>query len=226
MKEHKCKQTFSRNDSKYAELLQLFTSVLKVKGRPFGQLNKPRFGMSDGNDGVQWNISISTDSGTICLGVNLEGMKYKGWPISRFILSEIAKPKIAEIGAELKNPKDVYIRFSRDAWQVTARPDIIDKYLCGREFTFAEIDYDRWALMLSEALDCLNKGANYCGRAKQEVTLENRPKNGEQVRFMEVSPHLTIWSPISLDGDVQEEIKRRIAELRPVYEWVMGASCP
>ncbi|MSP28280.1 MAG: GIY-YIG nuclease family protein [Methylococcales bacterium] len=52
-KKVKRKQTFSRIDSEYTELLQLFTSLLNVKeDRPFGQLNQPWFGMSDGNEGV------------------------------------------------------------------------------------------------------------------------------------------------------------------------------
>ncbi|MSP28281.1 MAG: hypothetical protein EXR80_07695 [Methylococcales bacterium] len=215
---------FSRIDSEYTALLQLFTSLLNVKeGRPFGQLNQPWFGMSDGNEGVQWNIAVSTDTKIIRLGVNLEGKAYKDWPISTFILSEMKNPKIREIGAKLKNPEDVYIRFSRDAWQCAARPAIVEKYLGGREFSFAEIDSDKWELMLSDALNCLNKKANYRGRVKQKVTLENIPKNGEQVRVMEVTPHLTIWSPINLDGDREENINRKITELKSVYDWVANS---
>ena len=45
-------------------------SLLNVKGRPFGQLNKPHFGMSDGNRGVQWNLAVYADTGDIRLGVN------------------------------------------------------------------------------------------------------------------------------------------------------------
>jgi len=90
--------------------------------------------MSDGNDGVQWNLSVSTDTEVIRLGVNLEGMRY-------------------------------------------------------------------------------NKKMNYCGRAKQTVTLDNKLENVEQVRVMEVSPHLTIWSPLSLNGNIHGNIDRKIAEL-------------
>ena len=218
------KQSFKRIYSEYAELLQSFTSVLNIKGRPFGQLNKPRFGMSDGNEGVQWNLAVSTDTGVIQLGVNLEGMKYKNWPISKFILSEMKNPKIREVTAKLNKPDNIYIRFSRDAWQVTARPYIVEKYLGGRELSFAENNSDQWARTLSEALDCLNKETNYCGRAKQTVTLEKKPKNGEQVRVMEVSPHLTIWSSLGLRGDIQKNIEHTIAELQPVYNWVEKAS--
>ncbi len=219
-KKTKRKHIFKRIDSEYAELLQLFASLLNVKGRPFGQLNTPSFGMSDGNEGVQWNLSVYTDTRTIRLGVNLEGMKYDNWPISTFIRSEMKDPKIGEIRATLNHPEKVFISFTRDAWQVTARPIIVEKYLGGKECTFAEIDSDQWVLTLTEALACLSKGANYHGRAKQTVTLAEKPKNGEQVRIMNVSPHLTIWSPISLDGDLRENIKNEIAELQPVFDWV------
>ena len=58
----KRRHSFKRIDSEYAELLQLFTSLLNVKGRPFGQLNRPTFGISDGNEGVQWNLSVKVTS--------------------------------------------------------------------------------------------------------------------------------------------------------------------
>lgn len=223
-REVKRKHNFQKIDSEYAELLQSFASSLNVKGRPFGQLNKPNFGISDGNEGVQWNLSVSTDTGVIRLGVNLEGMKYRNWPISKFILAEINNPKIWDVIEKLKYPNAVYVRFSRDAWQVTARPSIVEKYLGGREFTFSEANPEQWVATLKEALNCLNQETDYRGRAKQQVTLENRPKNGEQVRTMEVSPHLTIWSPLNLSGNIQESIKNMISELQPVYEWVKRAS--
>ena len=72
----------------------------------------------------------------------------------------------------------------------------------------------------------MNKEKNYCGRAKQTVTLENKPKKGEQVRVMEVSPSLTIWSFLVLGGDVQRNIEHTISELRPVYNWVEKVSQP
>jgi len=223
-KRGKRKHIFKRIDSEYTELLQVFASTLNVKGRPFGQLNKPRFGMSDGNDGVQWNLSVSTDAEDIRLGINLEGIKYRNWPISKFILSEIKNPRIMEVKAKLNNPDKISIRFSRDAWQVTARPFIVEKYLGGKEFTFSESNSSQWLTTLQDALGCLNKEANYCGRAKQKVTLENKPKKGEQVRIMEVSPHLTIWSHLSLSGNIQENIMSKIAELQPVYDWVKKVS--
>tara|TARA_R110002072_G_scaffold301897_1_gene482782 strand:+ start:3532 stop:4581 length:1050 start_codon:yes stop_codon:yes gene_type:complete len=223
-KSRKRKRTFKRIDSEYAELLQVFTSFLNVKGRPFGQLNKPGFGISDGNEGTQWNLKVSTDTGAIRLGVNLEGKKYGTWPISKFIQSEINNPRISEVAKELSNPDEIFIRFARDAWQVTYRPSIVEQYIGGKQFSFSESNSGQWSKSLQEALNCLNKEANYCGRAKQKVTLENKPRNGAQARVMEVSPHLTIWTPLSLDGSIQENIKRKFTELQPVYDWVKSVS--
>jgi hypothetical protein len=219
-KSRKRTHQFKRIDSEYTELLQTFTSLLNVKGRPFGQLNKPGFGMSDGSEGVQWNLNVSTDTGAIRLGVNLEGMKYRNWPISKFIQSEINNPRFNEVAKKLRESNEVFIRFVRDAWQVTARPSIIEKYIGGKEFTFSESNSGQWSKTLKEALSCLNKEANYYGRAKQKITLESKQRNGEQVRIMEVSPHLTIWTPLSLNGNIQENIERKFVELQPVYDWV------
>ncbi len=218
------KHNFKQIDTEYAELLQSFTSVLKVKGRPFGQLNKTHFGMSDGVEGVQWNLEVHPDTGIIKLAVNLEGLKYKDWPISKFILSELNNQKIWGVIKNIKNQNNVYVNFFRDAWQVTSRPSIIEKYIGGNEFSLAEANSAQWESVLNEALACLNKETNYCGRAKQQVTLENKQKNGGQVRTMVVSPHLYIWTPLCLNGNIQENISEKIAELQPVYEWVKLAS--
>ena len=43
--------------------------------------------------------------------------------------------------------------FSRDAWQVTARPIIKEKYLGGKEFTFADINSLPDAKIVAIALD-------------------------------------------------------------------------
>ena len=222
-KKAKRKNNFQEIDQKYTELLQTFTLLLGVKGRPFGQLNQPHFGISDGNEGVQWNLSILKNENSAQIGVNLEGIAYKNWPISKFILSEINDQKIENIVDKLKNPNDVYIRFSRDAWQVTSRPSIVEKYLGGKEFTFAAVSSEQWTKILKEALACLNKEKNYRGRAKQQVTYENIPKNGERIRIMEVSPHLTIWSPLDFNSPLKlsENMENKFSELQPVYDWVV-----
>ncbi|MXY64174.1 MAG: hypothetical protein F4206_02090 [Gammaproteobacteria bacterium] len=63
------------------EHLHIFTSVLNIKGRPFGQLNKPKFGMSDSNMGTQWNLAFTAESEEAHLGVNLKGSNMTTGPL-------------------------------------------------------------------------------------------------------------------------------------------------
>lgn len=219
-KKTKVRQSFRRIDSDYAELLQTFASVLQIKGVTFGQLNKPRFGMSDGNEGIQWNLSINPEIEKIRIGVNLEGKKYSNWPITSFILSEIKNPSISILKKKLQNPDQVYLRFVRDAWQVTSRPEIDEKYFGGKELPFSEINEDLWISILTEARGCLNEKQGFRGRNLQKVTLASPPKNGEQIRMMEVSPHLTIWTKVHISEDMSVHLKEKIEQLRPVHEWV------
>ena len=216
--------TTRKVDEQYVELLNVFTSMLGVKGRPFGQTNRPVFGMSDGNEGVQWNLVIFTDIPKAMLGVNLEGKAYSNWPIATFILSELDNPSIIMLNNKLEHPEQIYIHFMRDAWQITARPEIVEQYFGGSEISISEMDSERWKSILTEALGCLNKQKHYCGRGKQRVTLVN--KKGEQTPKddMEVSPHLTISTPIDLLGNIASNMERGFTLLRPVYEWVSELS--
>ncbi|TDX97753.1 GIY-YIG nuclease family protein [Thiohalophilus thiocyanatoxydans] len=215
----KRKHTFRRIDSEYAELLQLFTSLLNVKGRPFGQLNKPSFGMSDGNEGVQWNLSVNTETEEIRLGVNLEGSAKTGrWLIAPFILN---KPSIDKIKSKINHPNNITLQFSRDAWQGASRLNIKEKFIGGREYPLSEIDQNIWSSILEEALTCLDENKNYRGRKRnQPVTLES---NGREL-MKDISPHLTIWTYLSIEGDIEGNIKNKISELQPVYDWVVEAS--
>lgn len=188
------------------------------------QLSQPVFGMSDGKKGVQWNLAILSDRKEIQLGVNLEGMKYLNWPIATFILSELKNPSIDKLKSKLVHPELAFIRFRRDAWQVTSRPNIVEKYFGGSEIAISEMDSDLWIAILGEALDSLNKQKAYRGRNKQTVTLVKIPKKGEQVRTMQVSPHLTIWTSIALSGDIEINLKRGITQLKPVHEWMARVS--
>lgn len=216
----KNKRTFSRADSEYAELLQSFTELLNIKGRPFGQLNKPVFGMSDGQEGVQWNIAVSTEVRNVQVGVNLEGKVYSNWPIATFILSELKNPTLIELKTKLKQTEKIIIRFTRDAWQATSRPDIVEKYFGGREFPLKEMHPELWTSILKEALGCLDEKRMYRGRNLQTVTLAKKPRNGSQTRTLQVSPHLTIWTPIDLSEDVITDLNNGISRLEPVHNWI------
>jgi hypothetical protein len=92
--------------NKVTDILALFTRMTECKGRSFGQLNKPYFGMSDGNKGVQWNIAIYTEAESIRLGVNLEGLTYTNWPIATLLLNELESPGIFAATEIPKNADD------------------------------------------------------------------------------------------------------------------------
>lgn len=209
---------------KYKEVLELFTSLLGIKGRRFDPRNRPVFGMSDGNKGIQWNIAIATDSEQVRLGVNLEGMKYGTWPIADFILSELDNPSIDKLKTKVEGPEDIYIRFKRDAWKKRLRQNIVEEYLnpderlSNRELSLLEMNAKFWNSILTEALDCLDATRQYRGRGEQRVTLVNQPENNEV--SMEVSPHLKLWTPIGLSGDIEANLRKGFAKLKPVYEWV------
>jgi hypothetical protein len=84
-------RSFRKIDTEYAAVLQLFSSELKIKGKPFGQLNTRRFGISDGNRGVQWNLAVNSETNEIRIGINLEGSANTGgWLIADFIKSNRA----------------------------------------------------------------------------------------------------------------------------------------
>ncbi|ASJ75344.1 GIY-YIG nuclease family protein [Granulosicoccus antarcticus] len=213
------KASFKKIDSEYAELLQQFSSLLQVKGRPFGQLNRPMFGMSDGNQGVQWNLAVIPETGEVKLGVNLEGSEKTGkWLISPFILSE---PDIEQVKALAEDKDSVHIRFTRDAWQGAARLDIVEEFLGGGEVRLAELDSTHWGAVLKEALTCLDEKNNFRKRkVGQTVTLKSDGRRVEK----DISPHLTIWTPVSMDGDIEKNLKEKIRQMTPIYNWVV-ASC-
>ena len=109
--------------------------------------------MSDDNDGVQWNIVITPEPQEIRVGVNLEGMEYSNWPITNFILKELATPGINELKSKLQHPEIIFIKFMRDAWQVQSRPHIIEEYINGKETPMSEMGSELWTSTLTEALE-------------------------------------------------------------------------
>ncbi|MFG7960880.1 GIY-YIG nuclease family protein [Pseudomonas aeruginosa] len=222
---HLRKQSMRTNgDTLYANLLASFTELLGVKGRVFGQLNKPVFGISDGHEGVQWNLAIYPDNGKARVGVNLEGLQYNGWPIATLIKSELKAPKLLKLVPDLLDPQEITLRFARDAWQQSSRPRILEETLGGREFRLSEITDGLWHSILTEAIDCLNKDRSYHGRARQAVTRVRKGGPDTDSTLMWVSPHLTIWTPIDpLSGSI-EALSAAIDRLKPVHEWASKVS--
>ena len=112
------------------------------------------------------------------------------------------------------------MRLTRDAWQVTARPGIVEKFIGPGNAPLNDIDLDLWQYMLAEALGCLSEEKGYRGRSKQTVTLRNDPPTGGRTRMMEVSPHLTVWTPIKSSGVAEENLNAGLDRLMPIYQWI------
>ena len=206
----------------YGRLIGSFQSVFGP-GDTFGN---PPDGVSDGNKGVQWNTWARKDDRGGCLvrvGVNLEGKKYKGWPIRSLILSEMENPEF--MGVIDRLPKSAYLWFVRDAWlpPMVRRATIAkDWFICNSPLT--EITADGWSAVLGEALGCLDEHQDYCGRGAARVTLAQALQNGERTLALPVTPHLTVWSELSMQGNLRHNIERKRDELQPAYDWARAAS--
>jgi hypothetical protein len=191
--------------------------VTTSNGIPFGSPTDKYQGLSDGNNGVQWNVGIEKTTCTIRFGINLEGKKYLDWPILRFIERELMNNDILKLLKSLNNDR-IMIGLYRDAWQVRTRLDIEEKIISGNEIKAIEIDLFQWEKMLKESLECLDNRKKYRGRASQIVTL----KSGEK-RMMQVSPHLAIFIAIPFDElENQNRIVKYLftikGELHPIYK--------
>jgi len=216
--------TFKSRDTVYANLLDGFNKLLGVKGRSFGQLSRPYFGISDGREGVQWNLAVYPGEGKARVGVNLEGMAYRGWPIVTLVNSELETPALLQLIPHLDAPESMILRFTRDAWQVTARPRILEECLGGREYRLSEVTTDLWRKILEEALACLDKERGYRGRGLQAVTRVRRSVADAEPTEMRVSPHLTIWTPIDPSSDAVEGLSSAFERLRPIHMWASKVS--
>jgi len=207
-------RTWKKNDPAIDRLFASFKELFGLGCTEFRPPNKPVKGWCDGNKGVQWNIAHWTDIAEIHLGVNLEGISYSSWPIATFILAELENPCIEMIKSQLKHLERVIVRFCRDAWRYSVRENIKEMYLGGRDIPILEVTPKLWVSLLKDALDCLDKEKGYRGRNIQSVTLVK----GNRRTDMEVSPHLTIYTPI-LPGDNLENGK---SLLEPVRDWIAG----
>lgn len=205
-----------------------FRSVFKVSPpQEFGRGHaRQRFGFCDGTQGVQWSTWINYQEGRTRLGVNLEGMKYIDWPIATLILRELEEPMVFEAIKELKNPAAISLRFTRDAWQASARLNIRELHLGKSPLPLNKLSADLWGAMLSGALDCLDSHRGYRGRNRVEVTLNS---TGQVVEKW-VSPHLNfnivLWGKKAptRKSEVRKILTTARAELSPLYDFVLQRS--
>lgn len=195
IKDYEKKVIENNHDSDLRYLHNAFETIFGYDGHSFGMNASPfRKGLSDGNQGVQWNFVVDGGEGVTRLGINLEGMKYDDWPIARFIENELSDPDsgLLSLSDNYADASDVFVRMVRDAWQALYRPPIEEKIIGGSYVPLSELTPEKWETILEEAYDCLNADKNHRGRATQMVTLQ---KSGENVS-RPVTPHLTISVPL------------------------------
>lgn len=180
-------------------LKRCFRDVFRCRGREFGSLPLGLLGISDGNEGVQWNAGYHTRDGAAWLGVNLEGMKYDDWPVARLIERELSRPLLlARYRRQVPRPDRVTVSWARDAWRYSARPPIREGNIAPTPITLDRLDGQGWADALRGARECLNPRKQHRGRRKVPVTLLPSKRHPWERRVeMDVSPHLKIGTPLA-----------------------------
>ena len=175
-------------------LKALFRDVFRCPGRDFGSPSRGVLGISDGNEGVQWNTGYRPGDGFVWLGVNLEGMKYDDWPVARLVEREISRPLLlTRYRRQVARPDRVTVLWARDAWQYSARPPIKEANLAPTPIALDRLDGQGWADALRGARECLDPRKRHRGRRKVPVTLLSSQRQVE----MYVSPHLKIGTPLA-----------------------------
>ena len=183
-------------------IIPVFNSFFKCQGVEFNPPNIKLRGVSDGNEGVQWNSTIDLELCHLRLGVNLEGIKYgdSNWPIANFIENEIKESKILPLSKPNRN--DIIIGMMRDAWQASIRPNIKEKIIGGKKIPLNSLSKEIWKNILIEAYACLDEDKNHRARGKQKVNIIEK---GE--KLIEVSPHLNIYKVMSDDYTPENNIE-------------------
>ncbi|MFL5386349.1 MAG: hypothetical protein ACJ8GN_27845 [Longimicrobiaceae bacterium] len=187
-----------------------FERVFRRPGTPFGSAALHWGGLHDGNEGVQWNVGLDPRGPERWIGVNLEGMKYNGWPIARLIAKELKRATLPDFVASRRELETVHLVMERDFWGGRFRvhfEKIADAPL--RDVTEAE-----WRRVLTEARSCL--GSPSGGRGRRTFT----PKTGRGLaQDTEVTPHLTFRLSVPVVDSWERFIREGIGRLDPLYEW-------
>lgn len=201
-----------------------FRDIFQRPGRDFGSPSRGALGISDGNEGVQWNAGYYPRDGAVWRGVNLEGMKYDDWPVSRLIEREISRPLLlTRYRRRVTRPDKVAVLWARDAWQYSARIPIKEANIAPTPIALDRLDDQGWAEALRGARVCLDPRKQHRGRRKVLVTLlPSKRRPWERQVEMHVSPHLKIETPLA---EITSRAMRRGRDsLEALYEFVREQS--
>ena len=188
----------------------------------FGSASIGLLGVCDGATGVQWNTWFHLRENVAYVAVNLEGKKYDGWPIARFIEREFRRPRLFEVVRQVASPESTELIVHRDAWRFASRPNIEERHIGLSERALIDIDPDGWKKTLEEAYQCLDANQGHRHRGRQMVTTQSGRVE------LPVSPHLQFRRRISEAADAQREwallLRRARIDLQPLYDFVKEQS--
>ena len=198
------------------------TRTIPVAENTFGSRSLEVAGICDGTEGVQWNAWVEWhgDKQMAYASVNLEGKVYDGWPVARFIERELAEPRLLGARADVDVPSHIQVFWYRDAWQVVARPPILEKLIGGSPRLLHTLAAPDWKAMLEEAYGCLDALRGYRGRGQQVVTTTA----GNKLR-LRVSPHFQLRQPFwprdpATSAGWRAGLDETMANLRPLHRLV------
>jgi hypothetical protein len=202
------------------------TRTIPAREYTFGSRSLEVAGICDGTEGVQWNAWVQWhgDNQMAYAGVNLEGKVYDGWPVARFIERELERPRLFDAGAGVGDPTVVDVIWYRDAWQVVARPPILEKLIGGSPRLLHTLTGAEWQAMLEEAYECLDGSRGHRGRGRQVVTMTSGKR-----RTLGVSPHFQVrqafWPRDPTDSSGwRASLDETMANLRPLHQ-VVAEQC-
>ena len=194
----------------------LFRDLFECDGQRFGSPSLGVLGISDGFEGVQWNVWYSQRKETAWLGINLEGKRYDDWPVARLVEREIAHPLLlTEYRVRVARPEEVTVSWKRDAWQVGSRIRIMESEsrIPPTPIALNLLDSDGWTSALGCARECLDSKRKYRGRRRTKVTLR---RSGQTVE-RDVSPHLQFKT--RLNESTPHAMQRAKDNLEALHEW-------
>jgi hypothetical protein len=192
-----------------------FTKVFGSGPRPFGSPSLKVGGLSDGAEGVQWNVAFDPRDGRQTVGVNLEGITYDDWPIARLIERELDQPTLPLVISRHPGLADVVLLWRREHWQAGSRLAIRESEIAPTPIALEDLGPADWRNALDSAWECLDTGRRRRGRARQTVTL----LSGKRVEDAPVSPHLTFEFRARDSRDWEPMLREARATMRPLYEW-------
>ena len=150
------------------QLIDAFRSRFGV-GRGFGSPALGHRGVSDGEEGVQMNCWTEKE-GPAFASVNLEGKKYNGWPIARFIEREMAGSTLMDVVDRLPPHARIEIVWMRDAWGTDGgRLSIKEQFIGGTPIPIGDLTVETWSACLAGAWACLSQDKNGRGRRRSQT---------------------------------------------------------